>query len=136
MIKLRISIADDEPDMRDYLARILPRLGYEVVSAAENGQQLVADFQRLSPDLVITDVRMPKLDGLSAIQEIRRDGPVPVIVISAQQDLESLQQSQTGPMLILTKPVSSKSLQEAITGLMAIEGAAPGTSAARPPRAP
>ena len=80
MNKLRISIADDEPDMRDYLARILPRLGYEVGSAAENGQQLVADFQRLSPDLVITDVRMPKLDGLSAVQEIRRDRPVPVIV--------------------------------------------------------
>ena len=36
---LRISIADDEPDIRDYLARILPRLGHEVVSAAENGRQ-------------------------------------------------------------------------------------------------
>ena len=136
MSKIRISIADDEPDMRDYLARILPRLGYEVVSAAENGQQLVADFQRLAPDLVITDVRMPKLDGLSAIQEIRRDGPVPVIVISAQQDLESLQQQQTGPLLILTKPISGKSLQEAIAGLITNHGSGPGTPAARPPRAP
>ena len=116
---LRISVADDEPDMRDYLARILPRLGHEVVSAAENGRQLVADFLRLSPDLVITDVQMPELDGLSAIHEMRRYRPVSVIVISAHQDLNLL--PQTGPTLFLTKPISGRSLEEAIAGLMGEE---------------
>lgn len=116
---LRISVADDELDMRDYLARILPRLGHEVVSAAENGRQLVADFQRLSPDLVITDVRMPELDGLSAIQEIRRVGLVPVIVISAHQDLDLLTELDAGPTLFLTKPINRQSLQEAIEALTA-----------------
>jgi two-component system, response regulator PdtaR len=115
---LRISIADDEPDMRDFLARILPRLGHEVVSAAENGRQLVADCQRLVPDLVITDVRMPELDGLSAIREIRRDRPVPVIVLSAHQNLDLLQEPQTGPTLVLVKPISGQSLQQVISGLM------------------
>ncbi len=121
---LRISIADDELDMRDYLARILPRLGHEVVSAAENGRQLVADSQRLSPDLVITDVRMPELDGLSAIREIRRDRPVPAIIISAQLDIELLQEPQTGPTLVLIKPISRQNLQEVIAGLMARDGTA------------
>ncbi len=115
---LRISIADDELDMRDYLARILPRLGHEVVSAADNGRQLVEDFQRLSPDLVITDVRMPELDGLSAVQEIRRERPVPVIVISAHQEPGLIQQLPAGPTLLLTKPVNGQSLQKAISGLM------------------
>ena len=120
---LRISIADDELDMRDYLARILPRLGHEVVSAAENGRQLVADFQRLSPDLVITDVRMPELDGLDAVREIRRDRPVPAIVISAHQDLDLPTEPDASPTLFLTKPINRQSLQEAIEVLMAGSGA-------------
>ena len=120
---LRISIADDEADMRDYLARILPRLGHEVVSAAGNGRQLVADFQHFSPDLVITDVRMPELDGLSAVREILRDRPVPVIIISAHQDSDLLQEPQAGRTLVLTKPINRQSLQDAITGLMDGDGA-------------
>lgn len=115
---LRISIADDEPDMRDFLARILPRLGHEVVSAAENGRQLVADCQRLAPDLVITDVRMPGIDGLAAIAEIRSARPVPVIVISAQTNPALHLDFLVGPTRFLTKPISSQILQEAIAGLM------------------
>jgi len=113
---LRISIADDEPDIRDFLARILPRLGHEVVSAASNGRQLVADVQRVAPDLVITDVRMPDLDGLAAAQEFRRDRHVPLIVISAHQDASAA--SLEGPTLFLTKPISTQSLQGAISELM------------------
>jgi len=121
---LRISIADDEPDMRDFLARILPRLGHEVVSAAENGRQLVADCQRLAPDLVITDVRMPGIDGLAAIAEIRSARPVPVIVISAQTNPALLLDFLVGPTRFLTKPISGQTLQEAIAGLMVGNGAA------------
>lgn len=119
---LRISIADDEFDMRDYLARILPHLGHEVVSAADNGRQLVMDFLRLSPDLVITDVRMPELDGLSAIREIRRDHSVPVIIISAHQDKDFLEEPSACPTLFLTKPINRQSLQEAISSLQAENG--------------
>ena len=137
---LRVSIADDELDMRDYLARILPRLGHEVVSAAENGRQLVADFQRLSPDLVITDVRMPELDGLDAVREIRRGRPVPVIVISAHQDSQALSEPQDGPTLFLTKPINAQSLQDAIAGLMdgaqAAQAAQAASAAAVPARFP
>jgi response regulator NasT len=104
--------------MRDYLARILPRLGHEVVSVAENGRQLVADFQRHFPDLVITDVRMPELDGLAAIEEIRHEQPVPVIVISAHQNATLTNQAQAGPTLFLTKPINRQSLQQAIAKLM------------------
>jgi len=120
---LRISIADDELDMRDYLARMLPRLGHEVVSAAENGRQLVTDFLRFSPDLVITDVRMPELDGFSAIQEIRRGRPVPVIVISADQNATLTSMVQAGPTQFLTKPINLHSLEDAIAEVTNENGA-------------
>lgn len=115
---LRIAIADDELDMRDYLSRILPRLGHEVVSAADNGRQLVVDIQRLAPDLVITDVRMPELDGLSAVQEIRRERLVPVIVISAHQECCQPQEPSANPTIFLTKPINRQSLKAAIDRLM------------------
>jgi CheY-like chemotaxis protein len=120
---LRISIADDELDMRDYLARMLPRLGHEVVSAAENGRQLVTDFLRFSPDLGITDVRMPELDGFSAIQEIRRGRPVPVIVISADQNATLTSLMQAGPTHFLTKPINLHSLEDAISEVTNENGA-------------
>lgn len=131
---LRISIADDEPDMRDFLARILPRLGHQVVSAADNGRQLVADFQHLHPDLVITDVRMPELDGLAAIQEIRRDRPVPVIIISAHQESKLLSEPPDRITLVLTKPINGQGLQDAIALLM--DGDQATSAAAAPARLP
>ena len=58
---LRIVVADDEVDIRDYLEVLLPRLGHKVVGLAENGQQLVTLCQQEHPDLVITDVMMPQV---------------------------------------------------------------------------
>ncbi|OYV81622.1 MAG: response regulator, partial [Planctomycetia bacterium 21-64-5] len=51
---LRISVADDEADMRDWFERMLPTLGHQVVSVAENGVELVEHCRALKPDLVIT----------------------------------------------------------------------------------
>lgn len=80
---LRIAVADDEPDVRDYLARILPRLGHQVVATARNGQELVDLCRQLLPDLIITDVRMPDMDGTEALRQICTTRPVPFILISA-----------------------------------------------------
>jgi AmiR/NasT family two-component response regulator len=54
---LRIVIADDEVDMRDYLQKVLPRLGHLVVGVAENGIQLADESRKMLPDLVITDLK-------------------------------------------------------------------------------
>ncbi len=115
---LRICIADDEFDMRDYLARILPRLGHEVVAAAENGQKLIDDCRQFSPDLIITDVRMPELDGLSAVREIRRTQATPVIIISAHQEPGGIPAIDGNHTLFLTKPVNRENLQEAIEAVI------------------
>ena len=61
---LRIAVADDELDMREFFQRMLSRNGHQVVSVAENGRQLVEQCRELQPDLVITDIKMPDLDGI------------------------------------------------------------------------
>src|SRR5205807_4434541 len=96
---LRIVVADDEPDMRDYFKKILPRLGHQVVAAAETGRELVEQCRALRPDLVITDVKMPDLDGIDAAGEIFRAEPVAVIIVSAYHDPELLERASADHVL-------------------------------------
>ena len=80
---LRIAVADDEPDIRDYFRRMLPRLGHEVVAVAGDGRELVEQCRAACPDLVITDVCMPELDGAEAAEAVCRERPTPFILLSA-----------------------------------------------------
>jgi response regulator NasT len=115
MRSLRIAVADDEPDMRDYYARILPRLGHTVVAVAATGQALLEQCQALRPDLVITDVRMPDLDGFEAAVRLCQDAPVPVILVTAYRDPDKLRRADGDPvMAYLVKPVRQADLQPTI----------------------
>lgn len=82
-IPLRIVVADDEEDMRDYFRRILSRLGHEVVGAAATGRELIELCRQHAPDLVITDIRMPGMDGAAAAEKIVRECCIPAILVSA-----------------------------------------------------
>ncbi len=112
---LRISVADDEADMREYYQRVLPHLGHQVVSCASNGRQLVADCVRYRPDLVITDIKMPELDGLQAAVLIFEQHPVPIILVSAYHTPDMLERAGTDHVLsYLVKPIEAADLQPAI----------------------
>ena len=78
---LRIVVADDEADMREYFQKTLPEIGHEVVGVATSGRELVERCRELHPDLVVTDIKMPDLDGIDAAAEIYHDRPVPVILV-------------------------------------------------------
>jgi response regulator NasT len=113
--KLRIAVADDEPDMREYFERILPRIGYEVVAVATNGRELVEQVRAAVPDLVITDVRMPLLDGIEAANEIYQFAAVPVILVSAFHDRELIDRATSDHvMAYLVKPIKQADLEPAI----------------------
>lgn len=118
---LRIAVADDEPDMREYFERILPRLGHEVVSIAATGTELVEQCRRQRPDLVITDIKMPDMDGLEAIAEICREAPVPVILVTGYQDRRHRERArQPHVRVYLVKPIKRADLEASIAA--AIEG--------------
>lgn len=113
--RLRIAVADDEPDMRDYFLRMLPRLGHEVVAVADNGRALVERCREVRPDLVITDIKMPELDGIDAAAEIARERPVPVVLVSAYHDAALISRADGEEVLgYLVKPIKQSDLEPAI----------------------
>lgn len=112
---LRIAVADDEGFMRKYLQTVLPRLGHEVVVVAQNGRELVELCQRDHPDLVITDVNMPEMDGLDAAAEIYEQHPVPIVVISGYHGPEVIERTVAAHvMAYLVKPIKQSDLQPVI----------------------
>jgi two-component system, response regulator PdtaR len=112
---LRIAVADDEVEMRDFFEKVLPRFGHQVVAVAENGVQLVEHCRQLKPDLVITDIKMPELDGIEASRQICCERLVPVILVSAYHDPELIARAETDQVLAyLVKPIGLADLQPAI----------------------
>jgi response regulator NasT len=112
---LRIAVADDEPDMRDYFAKFLPRLGHRVVVVAENGDELVARCRAARPDLVITDIKMPDMDGIDAATRLYEESPVPVILVSAYHDAELIRRAEADHIMgYLVKPIKQVDLEPVI----------------------
>lgn len=112
---LKISVADDELDMRDYFQRILPRLGHEVISVAENGRQLVEQAMELHPDLIITDIKMPEMDGIEAATRVFQARATPVILVSAFHDPQLIARAEQDHVLAyLVKPIKLADLETAI----------------------
>jgi AmiR/NasT family two-component response regulator len=112
---LRIVVADDEADMRDYFQQTLPDMGHHVVAIATNGRELVEHCRAHHPDLVVTDIKMPELDGIDAAGEIYRDRPVPVILVSAYYDPELFERAEQDHILAyLVKPIKRADLEPAI----------------------
>ena len=113
---LRIVIADDEVDMRDYLQKVLPRWGHLVVGVAENGTQLASECRKARPDLVITDLKMPNGDGVTAINEIWQEQLIPVIVISAYpQDIPEWLKDHPLLASVLIKPIKTADLEPVVS---------------------
>jgi len=108
----RLVIADDNADMREYLGRVLePRYEVELVG---NGAQALAAIRRARPDLVLTDVMMPEMDGFQLLSAIRADAGLrglPVMMLSARAGEESRSEGlEAGADDYLVKPFSSREL--------------------------
>ncbi len=112
---LRIAVADDEPDMRDYFRKILPRLGHQVVAVAENGRELVELCRTTMPDLIITDIKMPEMDGIDAAVAIYRERAVPVVLVSAYHEPELIERAGADHIMgYLVKPIKQADLEPVI----------------------
>lgn len=78
----KVLVVDDESNVREVLCAYLDRGGFEVTEAADGPAALLA-VKELEPDLVLLDLMLPEVDGLSVLSEIRRDSDVPVILLTA-----------------------------------------------------
>ena len=113
--KARIVIGEDNEDHRHLMERALTRLGHEVVATAASGSELLKACERHSPDLVITDIRMPEMDGLDAAKHIYDVQPVPIIVVTSQLDEGYVERAQEQHVLaFLRKPVEADDLKPTI----------------------
>jgi response regulator NasT len=111
---LRIAVGEDERDTREYLQDLLQRLGHRVVTAG-SGRQLVEQCRLLHPDLIITDIKMPDLDGIDAAVQVNADKPVPVILVSGYHDAGLLERAGADHIMAhLIKPVCQGDVEAAI----------------------
>jgi response regulator NasT len=113
---LQVLIADDEPVVAEGLRVRLGREGHEVVGVAYDGLEAVALAEVLRPDLILLDIKMPKLDGITAAERIMAARPVPIIMVTAHFDEAFVQRATAaGVMGYLVKPVHRHDLLPAMT---------------------
>ena len=79
----RVLVVDDEPMVREVLARYLAKEGY-AVDVAEDGEQALAAYAQALPDLVLLDLMLPRIDGLEVFRRIREQAPTAVIMLTAR----------------------------------------------------
>ena len=111
----RVVIAEDEALIRLDLKEMLQEDGYEVVGEAGDGEAAVKAATELRPDLVIMDVKMPVLDGISAAERITAERIAPVVILTAFSQRELVARaSAAGAMAYLVKPFTKADLVPAI----------------------
>ncbi|QLQ10475.1 MAG: response regulator [Nocardioidaceae bacterium] len=111
----RVVIAEDEALIRLDLAEMLAEEGYDVVGQAADGEAAVALAQQHRPDLVVLDVKMPKLDGIAAAQRIAEQRIAPVVILTAFSQRELVERARdAGAMAYLVKPFTKSDLLPAI----------------------
>jgi two-component system response regulator HydG len=113
--KARVLVVDDEASARSGLEKLLRQEGY-VVDTAADGDAALAIVAEHPPDLVLTDLRMPGMDGLELLERLReRDGELPVLVVTALGDVSTaVQAMRAGADDYLTKPIDFDALSVVI----------------------
>lgn len=111
----RVVIAEDEALIRLDLKEMLEEEGYSVVGEAGDGQRAVELAREHRPDLVILDVKMPVLDGISAAERIAEESIAPVLMLTAFSQRELVERARdAGAMAYLVKPFSKSDVVPAI----------------------
>jgi response regulator NasT len=111
----RVVIAEDEALIRLDLREMLQEEGFDVVGEAADGEQAVALASELKPDLVICDIKMPKMDGITAAGHIAGNRIAPVVMLTAFSQRDLVERARdAGAMAYLVKPFQKRDLLPAI----------------------
>lgn len=115
MSETRVLIAEDNELVSLTLEEQLSNLGYAVVGVARTGAEAVRMCIQLSPDIVIMDMQMPELDGDAAAQQIAKQHPTPVVMLTAYSDSDHIRKAEaSGALAYLVKPVNPEELPPTI----------------------
>ena len=116
-----LMLVDDESDIREGLQEIIhfEELGFQVVGEAENGIEALQICEALNPDVVITDIRMPLMDGITMCREMKKILPMAhFIILSGYDDFEYAQQAiEINSMRYLLKPITSIEFTKILTNI-------------------
>ncbi|EGO64277.1 two-component system, regulatory protein [Acetonema longum DSM 6540] len=115
MQSLRIVIADNESIIRMDLKELLEEAGHTVVAEAVNGTKAIELARKFQPDLVIMDIKMPEMDGITAAKTISNERLAPVLLLTAYSQKEIVEKAKdSGVLAYLVKPVKEANLFPAI----------------------
>jgi response regulator NasT len=111
----RVLVAEDEAIIRLDLAEMLGEAGYDVVGQAGDGEQAVAMAIDLKPDIVIMDVKMPVMDGITAAEQIGKERICPVVMLTAFSQTELVERARdAGVMAYVVKPFTASDVTPAL----------------------
>ncbi len=114
-MSVRVVIAEDEFLLAKNLSELVVALGHIVVGMAASGPQVIALAREQHPDLILMDIKIPEIDGITASRTIAHEYNIPIIVISAYSNPAYVDGAvEAGVMTYLIKPVSKGDLQAAI----------------------
>lgn len=110
-----ILVVDDEEDVRDLLRKFLTRRGYEVATVGD-GEAAIEAIRNNAPDIVLLDIRLPKIDGLSVLQRLREESDdVAIITMSGNADEDTARKSlELGAADFITKPFNLPYLETSL----------------------
>lgn len=113
--KRRAIVAEDEALIRMDIVETLREGGYDVVGEASNGEELVKLARELKPDVVVTDVKMPIMDGITAAEHIAKERLAPVVLLTAFSQTELVERARdAGAMAYVVKPFTPADLLPAV----------------------
>ncbi len=114
-VKRRAVVAEDEALIRMDIVETLREGGYEVVGEASNGEECVKLAREFKPDVVVMDVKMPVMDGITAAEHIAKDRLAPVVLLTAFSQTELVERARdAGAMAYVVKPFTPADLLPAV----------------------
>jgi response regulator NasT len=117
---LRVLVAEDEALIRLDLVDMLKEEGYDVIGEASDGEEALAMARELDPDLVVMDVKMPKMDGITAAATIAEERIAAVVMLTAFSQRELIERArEAGAMAYVVKPFDASDVVPAIEIAMA-----------------
>jgi two-component system chemotaxis response regulator CheY len=116
----KIMVVDDAAFMRQMLKHILENAGHEVLCEAADGAEAVEKYRAFRPELVTMDITMPEMEGIEALQRIRRDDPDAKVIMCTAMGQQRLivQAIQNGARDFIVKPFQTSRVLEAVSKVM------------------